>query len=477
MMERLFRLKENKTSVKIEVVAGTTTFLTVMYILFVNSTILAATGMPYQGAFVATALSAAVCTLFVSLYANLPVAMAPGMSINTFFVNTICLGMGFHWREALAITFITGVLQLLIMGTSVRKTLVNAIPNSLRIASGAGLGVFIGYIAIKNAGFINYVIPAESFNILPNGIMLADSSVSANMTASFGTTHIIAIIAMITLIIFLALEKRTGARYNALAMSILIATFAGIPLSMSRIRLGSGFTMSGFDAFREVALGFFGRPGLQSLFDDPGKALSVLLVVVPLLLTTSLDSVGTMIGIGHIENMTLFDEKQLAQFRTQNTASKVDRALLSNAFGGVVAPLIGTSPVVIYLESVTGMLSGGRTGLTGVTVALLFLVCLPLAGFFHIIPVEAVAPAMLVAGLSMISRLKHIDWSDIAEALPAFMTLLFIPLTLSILDGMCIGILCYVVVHLALREAKKIHPMLYIISFAYILGKLGMLLR
>ena len=473
VINSFFRLDEHGTTPRAELIGGLTSFLTAMYILFVNSRILAGSGMPFRGVFIATALSAAVCTLFCALFANLPLTMAPGMNINSFFVNTICLGMGFLWQEALALTFISGVLYLILMLLPLRKSLVVAIPESLRIASSVGLGIFISYLAIKNSGLILYTIPAGQYEQNGGGAIIAGAETVQGMVEVFGTPQLISILALITLIIFLAMERKTGNRYSALPVSIMVATFIGIPMNIQNLSISSGLGASAFSEFREIAFSFFGSPGLLSLFKNPTTVMNTILVVVLLTLTNVLDSVGTMLGIGYIRGVELFDDKEHALFHTSPISSRIDRALLANAAGSVVAPVLGTSPVVIYMESVTGVISGARTGYASVATALIFLLCLPLVGFFSIVPTEAVTPAMLLAGGTLVVRLSDIDWSDIFEWLPAFITILIIPLTFSIVDGISIGIICHVVMHLAAGEWKKLPPTLYLISIVYLLAKAG----
>ena len=473
MIKKIFRLDEYGASPKTEVIGGLTSFLTAMYILFVNSTILAESGMPFRGVFVATALSAAVCTFFCAVYANMPVAMAPGMNINSFFVNTICLGMGFAWQEALALTFVSGLLYMVMILTPLRKSLVAAIPESLRIASGVGLGMFISYLAIKNSGLLLFTVPAEQYTRSAAGVVVANSQTVPGMVTRFGSSQFIAIVAMVTLIIFLSMERKSGNKYAALPISIMVATFIGIPMNVQHLTLTTGVEGSAWADFREIAFSFFGRPGLLSLVDGPTAFFNSLLVVILLTLTNILDSVGTMLGIGFVKNAELFDKREQELFGKSYTKSRIDRALISNATGSVIAPLFGSSPVVIYMESVTGIIAGARTGYASVITAIMFLLCLPLVSFFSVVPTEAVAPAMLLAGGSLVVRLRDIDWSDITEWMPAFLTILCIPLMFSIIDGICIGILCHVLMHLGAVERKKTHPTMYLISIVFLVAKIG----
>lgn len=473
MLEKWFHLTENNATVRKEIVAGFTTFLTMMYILFVNSRVLSEVGMPVQGVFAATALSAAVCTIIMSLFANVPVAMAPGMGLNTVFVNTICLSMGYHWKEALAITFLAGVSHIIIMCSPLRKAFVKAFPEYLRVAAATGLGLFIGYVGIKNAGFLNFTSLAGQYEQLSNGIIISDSSTVPGMVRVFTSTQVIAIIGLFIMIALRALEKKTGEQYAALPLGILIATFIGIPMNITRLDGILAIDTSVIQDFKQVFLSFFGTPGICSIFANPEKMLCSLLMILILDMTNVLDSVGTMIGVGQIHDARLFDEKEMKRFSGKGAGSKIDRTLIANSFGSAVSPLIGTSTATIFIESVTGIISGGRTGLTGLVTGILFLLCLSLSGLFHIIPSEAVAPALILAGNSMLMQRNRINWKNYEESLPSFLTILFMVLSYSILDGIAVGILAHVVIQLAIGKRKEISPFLMLISILYVILKIS----
>ena len=473
MLERLFHLKEHQTTARVEVISGITTFLIMMYILFVNGTVLSKSGMPVQGIFVATALSAAICSIILAIFANVPFAMAPGMGMNSLFVNTICIGMGYHWREALAITFLSGLVHVFVIVTPFRKSFITAIPEHLRIASGAGLGLFIAYLALRNSGIMTFTIPSTEYLRVGKDVIVTSSSAVPGMIRTFGTPQIISIIAMLILLVLLAMEQKSGEQYGALPISIMAATLIGIPLNITMLQTTSAINASAFDEFRVIFMSFFGSPGLGSLFRSTTVSLNTLLIILVMALTNVLDSVGTMIGLGHVDNARVFTQQDLEAFQQKKRMSRMDKTLVFNSLGNVIAPLLGSSPAVIYLESVTGMLSGGRTGLTSMVVGIMFLLCLPIANFFKIIPIEAVAPAMLFAGCSMMTQLRHINWKNIEESMPAFMIILIIPLTYSILDGIAIGILCYVILEIALGKIKNVHPMLHLVSLVYLFTKVA----
>ena len=469
----MFQLQANKASVKTEIIAGITTFLTMMYILFANGAILADAGMPVQGVFIATALSASVGTLIVCLFANVPFAMAPGMGLNSMFVHTICLGAGYHWKEALAITFLAGIVHAVVMFSPFRKSFVDAIPESLRIASGAGLGLFIAYIGLDNAGFLSFTISPGQYRILSDHRVVTDTNIIPGFLASFGSKQLVAIAATIIMLFLLSREKIGKEWFGALPISILAATFIGLPMNAPLLQNKTIVLSDAFAEFVQISFSFFGSPGLGSIFSDTRTSLHTLLLIMLISMTSMLDSVGTMIGIGHVEGYEIFDEEDDVRFKMAEMTSKQDRTLLSNAIGDCIAPLFGSSPSAVYLESVTGVVSGGRTGLTGLVVSLMFILCIPAAAFFSIIPIEAVSPVIFYAGMSMMVRVRQINWRDFDEAIPAFLVILIVPTSYSIIDGFCVGLICHLAISIAMGKKKQVHPILVIICLIYVLLKVG----
>lgn len=472
MLAKYFHLPENNTTLKTEALSGITTFLTCMYVLFVNSSILAETGMPQRGVFFATALASAACTVLIALYANLPFAMAPGMGLNSIFAHTICISMGYHWKEALAIAFLSGLVHAVTMASPLRKSFVNAFPNYLRYANGASLGLFIAYVGLKNAGLISFTVPAGQYERLGSGAIIGSSSTVPGMVGAFTPVQAIAVIGLAIMIVLKAKEKKTGNQYAALPVGILAATFIGIPWNITRMADSSfAGAASIFDGFKQVFFSFWGRPGLFTVFADPATALDTLLMIFILSMTNVLSAVGTMISIGHVDEAQLFDEQDLARFKRRGTGSKLDKALIANSLGSAVSPLLGTSTATIYFESVTGISSGGRTGLTGLVVGVLFLICIPFAGILNVIPGEAVAPAVILAGASMMTQIRKINWKNFEELIPAFVTIVFRTLAYSLLDGIAVGVICHVLIQTAMGKRRGIHPVLHVISALYIILK------
>ena len=465
-LERLFQLRKHQTTVKTELASGATMFLASLYILFVNGIVLAETGMPEQGVFIATALTAAVCTLFMALFANMPMLVAPGTSINALFAYVVCIGAGYHWKEALAIVFLAGLLHVLLAISPARKAMISAVPEHIGIAAGAGLGVFIAQLAVRNAGILE-------------GRRILDGAAAYEMPrvfADFNLSLVIFLLAAVVMLVMLAWARRGGEKaavykYAALPISILVTTFICLPLNFARVGEATAFTGTLWRDFREVAFSFFGTPGLGSVFASPGTAARTLLVVLILAFTNILDSISGLLGLGYMEKSGIFDHKEMELFKSEPMTSRMDRAVIANSFGGVLAPLFGSPTAVLYLETATGILLGGRTGLAGVAAGICFLLCIPLAWLFRLIPTEAVAPAMILAGGSMMTRVGSINWRKLEEAVPAFVMILMIPLTNSVLDGISIGLLCYLAVVKRGKGGTRVSPVLYCVAGLYILVK------
>jgi len=467
-MDKIFQLSGHGASVSREILCGMTTFLTMSYIMFVNPAIISASGMPADSSFTATVLCAGLCSIVMGLVANVPFGMAPGMSLNTFFTYVACMNMGFHWREALALVFVMGLLHILIMVTGLRKSLVNAIPHHLKMAFGVGLGLFISYVGLKNAGFLMFTAASGQYVLLESGVAIGNASTVPSLVTPLSVTQVIAAIGLVVTLMLLALERKTGDAYAALPIGILTSSFIGIPMHVTNI-LGVKFIdFTAILALQNVFFSFWGEPGLLSIFADPHKMLMGGLVSLILLVTNVMDSVGTIIGIGQMRNAEIFSQRDVEQFSVKGARTKLDKTLLWNSCGSCIAALVGTTPATIYTESISGVAAGGRTGLVAVTVGVMFLICLPLANFFSIIPSAAIAPALIVAGASMIPLVARIDWSDFEQAFPAFATILCMPLTYSIMHGIAAGVFAHVVIQAGLGKWRRVHPMLYAIGVIFV---------
>lgn len=472
-MNDVFRLKENNVTVASEIVCGFTTFITMLYILFLNSAILSATGMPFYGIFIATALTSAICSFIVAFYANLPFAMAPGMGLNAFFVQMLCIHMGYQWQEALAITFISGILHVIIViNPRLRRAFLNAIPEYLKVAAGVGLGLFIAYEGIKSAGFLSFSSVEGSYSMLPNNTVITDSSIAPGFIDTFNTSHILFLVSVVTMAILMMLQNRTKEKYAFIPISIILATFVGIPLRVTSISEMPVLYDSMFESFKTVAFSFFGETGLFSLFSDAETIVKTIMIILVMTTTGLMNSMGTITGVGLIGPNSLIDKKNLKNIHPTEATTKFEKVMLAESLGGVVAPVLGSSTAVTYIESASGVITGARTGLTSFTVGALFLLIIPLAKFSYIIPSEATAAALIFAGTSMIASARRISWRKVEELFPAALTILLIPLSYDMFSGLAIGILFHIIFQIAKGNFRQIHPVLYIILALFLTYKI-----
>jgi len=429
MLEKYFKLSENKTSVKTEVLAGLTTFMTMAYILAVNPDILGATGMDKGAVFTATALSALVATLVMALYAKLPFALAPGMGLNAFFAFTVVLGMGHSWQFALTAVFLEGLIFILLTAFNIREMIVNSIPNNMKHAISVGIGLFIAFIGMKNAGIIvsnpaTFVALGDITNIAENGG---------------------AMVALITLVItgvLLALRVK-----GALLIGILVGTVIGFPFGISHLPASFDLT----------------PPSLSPIFMKfewtQILTMDMLLVVFTFLFVDMFDTVGTLIGVSSKANM----------LDKEGRVPRVNQALMADAIGTTVGAMLGTSTVTTYVESAAGVTEGGRTGLTALTVAGLFLLALFLSPLFLMIPGAATASALILVGAMMMTPVKNIDFDDFTESIPAFLTIVMMPLTYSIAEGILFGVISFVILKVLTGKFKDLSVVTVFLAILFLL--------
>ena len=399
--ERWFGLSQHGTTVRTEVAAGVTTFLTMAYIVFVNPQILSEAGMPFGPVFVATCVSAAFATLVMGLYANYPIALAPGMGLNAFFAFGVVLGMGHAWEVALGAVFVSGVLFLALSVLPVRKWIVNAVPRALKMAISAGIGLFLGVIALRNAG----VVADSPATLVTAGDLAAPEPVLALL--GFG------VIAALT-------ARRVP---GAAIIGILGVTAAGVAWGVSEWK---GFAAPPPDP----------TPALLALDVAGALQAGMITVILTFLIVDLFDTTGTLIGVAQQANL----------LDAQGRLPRIERALVADSTGTVAGSLLGTSPVTSYIESAAGAGAGGRTGLTAVVVAGLLLACLFFAPLAESIPGYATAPAVLYVACLMTKALVDVDWEDVTEWAAAVVTAIAVPLTFSIADGIGIGFVTYVVI-------------------------------
>lgn len=466
-MEKFFKLKENGTKVSTEVIAGCTTFFAMVYIIFVNPAMLSKTGMPFGAVFLATIISSAIGTLIMGLFANVPYAQAPGMGLNALFTFTVVFGLGFTWQQALAMVFICGLINIVITVTKLRKSIIKAIPLSIQNAIGGGIGLFIAYIGVKNAGWLQFTSDDGKNIILDNGTVIADSSAVPALVDFNTAAVILALIGLVVTVVLLVLKVK-----GAILIGIIGTTVIGIPMGVVQIS-GDMFANNSFvDSFAQLGTTFgaaFGSDGILSLFSDPAKIPLVLVTIFAFSLSDTFDTIGTFIGTGRRTGIfSEADEKALEG----NTGfkSKMDKALFADAIATSVGAVIGTSNTTTYVESAAGIAAGGRTGLTSVVTAILFLLSSFLAPIANLVPSAATAPALIVVGVMMAASFKDIKWDNFDDAVPAFFAAAFMVFTYNISYGIAFGFIFYCIVKLCKGKIKEIHPILGVSALLFVLN-------
>ncbi|PXX82371.1 guanine permease [Streptococcus dysgalactiae subsp. equisimilis] len=479
-MEKFFKLKENGTSVSTEIMAGLTTFFAMSYILFVNPSILSASGMPSKAVFLATIIAAAISTLIMGLFANVPYALAPGMGLNAFFTYTVVFGLGFSWQEALAMVFICGLFNVFITVTKFRKSIIKAIPVSLQHAIGGGIGVFVAYLGFKNANIITFSASAANI-VTVNGVEPAKAtaktfadgvfSINANggvvpAISTFTDPSVLLAVFGLLLTAVLVIRNVRG----AILIGIVATTLAGIPMGvvdLSTLNFDGNHIGSAFSEFGTTFLVAFG--GMQSLFSDSSRLPLVLMTIFAFSLSDTFDTIGTFIGTGRRTGI-FSQEDENALENSTGFSSKMDRALFADAIGTSIGALFGTSNTTTYVESAAGIAEGGRTGLTAVSTAVCFLLSTLLLPLVGIVPAAATAPALIIVGVMMVSSFLDVDWSRFEDALPAFFAAFFMALCYSISYGIAAAFIFYCLVKIVKGEANKIHPILWGSTFLFILN-------
>lgn len=430
LLEKLFGFDARTMTIRTEVVAGITTFMTMCYILAVNPSILAVTGMDRGALFTATALASAIATLLLAVMAKLPFAQAPSMGLNAFFAFTLCQAMGYTWRQALAIMLIEGIIFILITVANVRERILEAIPDNLRYAVSSGIGMFIAFIGLKNAGII--VASPGTF------VGLGD----------FTPTSILGWIAIVLSAVLMARKVK-----GALFYGIIAATVIGIPLGVTQFTEG----------WIPVSLPKSIAPTFLQFDFSSLMNIQTVLVVISLLLVNIFDTVGTLVGLSYKSGIV----------RPDGSIPRVSEAMMSDAIGTTCGAMLGSSTITTYVESASGIAEGGRSGLTSLVTGCLFLLALFLAPLFLLIPSAATSGALVLVGVLMLDGIKHIDMDDITESFPCFVTIIMMVLCYSIADGICFGILTFVLTKLFtgrwhdLNATLVVLAVLFIINFAF----------
>ena len=424
MLERYFQLPAHGTTVRTEVLAGTTTFLTMAYIIFVNPDILSAAGMPRDAVFVATCLAAAIGSLIMGLYANYPIAIAPGMGLNAYFAFAVVGSMGFTWQQALGAVFISGVLFILVSLFRLREWIVNAIPRSLKFAISAGIGLFLAIIGLKNAGLIagHQATLVTLGDLHQPGVLMA--------VAGF--------------ILIVALEQRKVP--GAIIIGILAVTGVSVALGLSKL---TGI----------VAVPPSLAPTFMQLDIAGALNIGLLSVILTFFLVELFDATGTLVGVAHRAGLLDKDGR----------LPRLKKALLADSTAIVAGAGLGTSSATAYIESAAGTSVGGRTGLTAVVVALLFLAALVFSPLASAVPSYATAPALCYVAVLMIRGLAEIDWEDLTEAAPAVITAITMPFTFSIAHGIAFGFISYAALKLLTGRYRELSPAVAVIAVVFIL--------
>ncbi|HHW27943.1 MAG TPA: NCS2 family permease [Syntrophomonadaceae bacterium] len=465
-MDKFFKLEQNGTTVATEIIAGLTTFFTMSYIIFVNPAILSQTGIPWGAVFLATIIASAVGTLVMGLFANVPYALAPGMGLNAFFTYTVCFGLGFTWQQALAMVFICGLINIALTVTKIRKVIITAIPRGLQSAIGGGIGIFIAYIGIKSAGLLSFTSDPGTYTLLDSGTVVANSSAVPALVTLNDPTVLLALIGLALTVILLVLRVK-----GAILLGIISTTLIGIPMGIvdvSTIGVSSGIAKS-FSELGTVFGAIFSSDGFPSLFADPSKILLVLITIFAFSMTDIFDTIGTFIGTGRKTGI-FSEEDEQAMLSSSGFKSKMDKALFADSIATSIGALFGTSNTTTYVESAAGIGAGGRTGLTSVVTALLFILSIFLAPVAGIVPSAATAPALIVVGIMMLSAFVDIKWDNLEDAIPSFFAGIFMALCYSISYGIAGGFIFYCLVKLCKGQLRQVHPVVTVSTVFFILN-------
>ena len=466
-MDKLFKLKENGTSVRTEILAGLTTFFAMSYILFVNPAMLSQTGMPAQGVFLATIIGAVAGTLMMAFYANLPYAQAPGMGLNAFFTFTVVFSLGYTWQEALGMVFICGIISLIITLTKIRKTIIESIPGSLRAAISAGIGVFLAYVGIKNAGLLKFSIDPGTYTVAGDSVEKAQSAITANSAATpglvaFNDPAVLVALVGLAITVFFVVKGIKGGVILSIFATTVVAIAVGL-VNLSHIDLSQNNIGTAFKELGEIFGVAIGPKGLGALFTDTGRLPQTFMAILAFSLTDIFDTIGTLIGTGEKVGI-------VASSGENHESERLDKALYSDLIGTSIGAIAGTSNVTTYVESAAGIGAGGRTGLTALVVAICFAISSFFSPLLAIVPTAATAPILIIVGIMMLGSLRNIEWDDLTEAIPAFFTSIFMGFSYSITHGIAAGFIMYALVKTVKGQAKEVHTMIWILDALFILN-------
>ncbi len=451
MFEKFFKLKENGTDVKTEVIAGLTTFMTMAYILAVHPNILSVAGMDKQALLIATALAAFVGTILMALLANYPFALAPGLGLNAYFAYTVCLQMGYDWRIALAAVFVEGIIFIILSVTNVREAIFNAIPMTLKSAVSVGIGLFVAFIGLQDAKLI----------VNSDSTLVTYQTFKGETFHSVGVGAILALVGVLITAILLIKNVKGGILIGIIATWVLgmICEAFGIyvpdPAAGMYSTIPSSIISFDFTPFKETFGAVF-RADFHSI-----KLVDFIVVMFAFLFVDMFDTIGTLIGVSSKADM--LDEN--------GKLPRIKPALLSDAIATCVGAVFGTSTTTTFVESASGVTAGGRTGLTSVVTAVLFLLSIVFSPLFLTIPSFAIAPALIIVGFYMMGAVAKINFEDMSDAIPAFLCIVAMPLAYSISEGISVGVISWTLINLITGKAKdkKISIVMYVLTVLFIL--------
>ena len=431
-MEKIFKIKEKGSTVRKEVIGGVTTFFAMAYIIFVNPSYLSQTGMDFTAVMLATCIAAAIGTLLTAFIANVPFAQAPGMGLNAFFTFSVCFGMGYTWQQGLAIVFISGVIFLILTLSPIRRKLIGAIPAYLKSAISAGIGLFIAMIGMFNVGIITAFGDGSAGAYTDMGVITSGQG-------------LLAVIGLIITIALLVLKVK-----GAIFIGIIATTVVGIPLGITTFAWESNSIAALSNTF--MALDFSGLTAVE------GGVLSLITAVVSFFIVDCFDTAGTLVGCA--ANAGMLDEN--------GNLPEGDKAMVADAIGTLAGACLGTSTVTTFVESSTGMQEGARTGLASCVVGVLFLLACILAPVAGIIPSGATAPALIIVGVYMMAGAGKVDWQNLEEAIPGFLTIAMMPFAYSISDGIGFGFIAHVIIKLIRGKGKEVDPLVYVVAAVFL---------
>lgn len=445
MLEKIFKLKQNKTSVTTELIAGLTTFMAISYIIFINPAILSETGMDYNSVYVATILASMIGTMIMGFFANVPYVQSAGLGLNALFTYTICGTLGFTWQQGLAMVFICGVINVLITLTSVRKKVIKAIPEFMQDAITVGIGLFITYIGVKSAGLIDFVVSAVN-----NGV--AASADVVPQLATFNTNEVI--LALIGLAVTAILVSKKIK--NPYLFSIIITTVIGLFMGVTKMP-----NFAEYELIPSLSPTFL-QLDFQGLLTAKAGIVVVIMTIFTLVISDLFDTIGTFIGTGKKSGIFKID-------KDGEMPKNLEKALICDSSTTIIGSLLGTSNVTTYVESSVGIDAGGRTGLTAVFTGLFFGLSLFFAPIVASVPMAAIAPILIFVGLSMLENILKIDLKDMLVAIPSFFIIVMMPLSYSITTGIQFGFIFYIIVNLVNKKGKEVSPIIYIFTILFII--------